>query len=125
MRSGKLRYKVSLQRRQDDQQPGGQVEHSYVEVAKVWCGIASLTGREYLAAQQINSEISSKLTIRFRPEVDETYRIVHTVKHDESPPWTDVYDVLAVLPDERTGRREMGLLCAKRVAEGWRGGTAP
>jgi SPP1 family predicted phage head-tail adaptor len=125
VRSGKLRHKVSLQRRVDDQEPGGQVAHSYVETAKIWAGIASLSGREFLAAQQINSEITSRIAIRFRPEVNETYRIVHTIKHDESPPWTDVYDVIAVMPDEKTGRREMSLLCAKRVAEGWRGGTEP
>lgn len=125
MRSGKLRHKVDLQRRVDVQQPGGQVKHSYAHVAYIWANVASLSGREFLAAQQINSEVTSRINVRFRPDIDSTFRIVHTVNYTESPPWTDVYDVLYVLPDEKTGRRELSLMSALRVAEGWRGDTAP
>lgn len=122
MRSGRLRHLVSLQIRQDSQQPGGQVVHSYVETAKIWANVSPLSGREFFAAQQVNSEITTKITVRFRPEIDSTYRIVHTVNRSVSPPWTDVYDVLAVVADEKTNRRELALMCVRRVAEGWRSG---
>jgi SPP1 family predicted phage head-tail adaptor len=120
MQSGRFRHQVSLQRRTDSQNPSGQVSHSYAEFAEPWARISSITGREFVAAQQVQSEVTTKITIRWRHDVDETCRVVHVVKHDENPQWFDVYDIVAVLPDD-TGRRELQLMCKKLVAEGWRG----
>lgn len=121
MRSGKLRFRVTLQRRVDTQQPGGQVKHTYTEIDEVWAGIAPLSGREFFAAQQVQSQVTTRINIRMRSDIDETTRVIHITNHTESPVWFDVYDVTSVLPDEKTGRRELSLLCIKRVAEGWRG----
>lgn len=121
MQSGKLRHRVTLLRRVDNQQPGGQVQHSYVPFAEVWGNVRSLSGRELIAAQQVNSEINTEITIRFRNDVDETCRAQHIINYDVSPPWFDAYDILAVMPDPKTNRRELRLACVKRTAEGWRG----
>jgi len=121
MQSGKLRHRVTLLRRVDNQQPGGQVQHSYVPFAEVWGNVRPLSGRELIAAQQVNSLIDSEITIRYRVDVDETCRVQHIIKHDESPQWFDTYDVIAVIPDPKTNRRELRLACVKRTAEGWRG----
>jgi len=121
MQSGKLRHRLTLLRRTDSQQPGGQVAHSYTPFAEVWGGVRPLSGRELIAAQQVNSEINTEITIRFRNDVDETCRAQHIINHDVSPPWFDAYDILAIMPDPKTNRRELRLACVRRTAEGWRG----
>lgn len=121
MQAGRYRHRVTLQRRTDSQDPGGQVVYSYVDAEEAWARIAPLTGREFISAQQVQSEVTTTIYVRWRDGIDETWRVKHVVKHDESPQWFDVYDVVAAMPDEKTGRRELKLMCVKRVAEGWRG----
>ena len=122
MQSGRYRHQVILQRRTDSQDPGGQVVHSYEDVvADAWARIEPLKGREFISAQQVQSEVTTVIYVRYHDGIDETWRVKHVTKHDESPQWFDVYDVFAVMPDDKTGRRELRLMCIKRVAEGWRG----
>lgn len=120
-KSGKRRFRVILQRRTDSQQTSGQVRHSYEDVTELWASIAAVSGREFFAAQQVQSEVTTKIGIAFRDGIDSTYRIKHITRYGESPQWFDVYDVVAALPDEKTGRRDLNLMCVKREAEGWRG----
>lgn len=120
-KAGKRRFKVILKRRTDSQQTSGQVKHTYEFVANLWASIAAVSGREFFAAQQVQSEVTTKIGIGFRDGIDSTYRIEHITRYSESPQWFDVYDVVAVTPDEATGRRDLLLYCTKREAEGWRG----
>lgn len=121
MQSGKLRHQVILERRTDVQQPGGQVKHDYVPFATdVWAAIEPVSGREFFAAQQVQAEVTTRIRIRWRDDVDETCRIRHVTRHT-IPIHEDIYDIAAVLPDAKTGRRELVLMCTKRTAEGWRG----
>lgn len=120
MQSGKLRFTVTLQRRVDTQEPGGQPIHTYTDFATVKANIRPLTGREFIQAQQIQADLSTEINIRFRPDVDETCRVTRIIDHSESPPVVEAYDIVAVLPDPKTGRRELRLMCTKRSAEGWR-----
>lgn len=122
MQSGKYRHQVTLLRRVDTQQPGGQVKHSYEPFAEgVWARIAPVSGREFFAAAQVQSEVTTRISIRWRDDVDETCRVRHVTDHSVSPQLFDEYDVRAALPDEKTGRRELVLMCTKGPAEGWRG----
>lgn len=122
MQSGKYRHRIILLRRTDSQGQSGQVEHSYVPFASdVPARISPIAGREYFVAQQVQSEVTTRISIRWRDDVDETCRVVHEFDHSVSPPLTDVYDIKSALPDEKTGRRELVLMCTRNVAEGWRG----
>lgn len=123
MQSGKYRHRVILLRRVDNQQPGGQVEFTYEPIAEVWARVAPLSGRELIAAQQVQSEVTTRINIRWRDDIpiNETSRVHHITKNSESPPWYDAYDVNTALPDEKTGRRELVMTCIARTAEGWRG----
>lgn len=123
MQSGKYRHQVMLLRRVDSQQPGGQVSHTYEHIATVWARISPLSGRELIAAQQVQAEVTNRINIRWRDDIDinATSRVQHIVKRSVSPAWFDVYDVTSALPDEKTGRRELSMMCVRRDAEGWRG----
>lgn len=120
MRSGKLRYRVKLQRRVDSQNPSGQVVHNFTDLGEVWAEIMPGRGREFFAAAQIQATAPAEIRIRYLPDVDETCRVVHITRHD-SPQLIDYWDIAAPpIPDAKTGRTDLLLMCTKGVAEGWR-----
>lgn len=121
MQSGKYRYRVRLLRRTDTQLDSGQVKHTYVEFAFVPARISDITGREFFAAAQVQSEVTTKISIRWRADVDATCRIERTIDHSSSPEVVESYDIIAVIADEKTNRRELTLMCKKNPAEGYRG----
>lgn len=120
MQSGRYRHQVTLFRRADTQGSSGQVEHRYSSFATCMARISPVSGREFFAAAQVQSEVSTRISIRWREGVDETCVVKHVTDYSASPEEFDIYDILAVLPDEKTGRRELVLMCAKRIGEGWR-----
>jgi SPP1 family predicted phage head-tail adaptor len=122
MQSGKYRHQVILLRRSDNQTGSGQVKFDYVEVATVWARIMPITGREYFSAKQVQSEGQLKIAIRWRDDVDETWRVRHITDNSVSPPLYDEFDIKSPpIADEKTGRRELMLMCEKSIAEGFRG----
>ena len=123
MQSGKLRHKVTLQRRVDTQQTGGQAVHSYTDIATVRAMIAPFRGREFIAAQQIQADLTTEITIRFRNDVDETCIVRHVVNNSVSPVEEEIYEIYSVMPDDKTARRTLRLMCVKRSADGWRNPT--
>lgn len=120
MKVGRLRHYVTLQRRQD-QVVNGEVVLAWVDLANVWAGIEPLSGREFFAAQQINSDATVRIQIRWRDDVDSTTRVKHQITHD-SPARFDYYDVSAVLADPVITRRWLTLVCVKRDSESFRSG---
>jgi SPP1 family predicted phage head-tail adaptor len=118
----KLRHRVTLQKRSQTQDDAGQISNDFADfMTGVRASIEPLSGREYVAAQQVQSEISTRIQARWRPGLDETQRIVH-VKGTDSPAPVDVYDIAAVLPDPDSGRHWVTFLCIKRISEGFRRG---
>jgi SPP1 family predicted phage head-tail adaptor len=121
MQTGRYRHRLILERRVDTKQPSGQVVHTYTEFAEILGSVEALSGREFFAAAQVQADVSTRIRMHWRDDVDETCRVVHIVNHD-SPMKVELYDITAVLPDAKTGRREIQLMCTKRIAEGWRRG---
>lgn len=121
MNAGQLRYSVTLQRRVDQQDAVGQVVHTYEDIADVLAAIEPLNGREAIAAQQIAAEVSTKITVRHRDDLNATSRVTHIARY-AVPQVVEIYDVLAVMADAETGRTWLKLLATKRIAEGWRRG---
>jgi SPP1 family predicted phage head-tail adaptor len=126
---GRLRHRVRLQRQVDHEDSSGEVVRMWEDLdlsdsstdGKVAAAIEPLSGREFVAAQQINSEASVRVTIRWRPGIESSMRVVHE-SYPGSPALTDIYDVLAALADPVINRRWITLLCARRTAEGYRSG---
>lgn len=128
MQPGRLRHRIDLQTPVDQQDSFGEPITTWQDfVANVPAAIEPLAGREFYAAQQEQSDVTTRIRIRWRQGVTELMRAVHTfvIDPDTSPPTfqSDVYDIEAVLPDQRSGRRELVLMCRKRGAEGFQSGT--
>ncbi|MES1947436.1 phage head-tail adaptor [Salinisphaera sp. C84B14] len=102
--AGQLRHKITLQARQETRSDYGEVTLDWAEVASVWAHVAPQSGREYFAAQQVQSEVSTRVTIRYRDDVDATMRVTHRGK---------TYDIEAVLPDDGSGFDHLTLMCAE------------
>jgi SPP1 family predicted phage head-tail adaptor len=69
MRPGKLRHRVTLQKIESVRQPGGTYEEQLVDVATVWANIIPKRGTERYQAQQIESELSHTIVLRYRSDV--------------------------------------------------------
>jgi SPP1 family predicted phage head-tail adaptor len=81
MRSGKLRHRVTLQK-PDPSVTADEYGHkrpgAHVDVLTCDARIEPRTGRELLLAQQIQSEATHRVTVRFSPslaDMDTTWRV--------------------------------------------------
>lgn len=120
MQAGRLRHRVTLQRRADTQSTSGEVVPGYEDILTVWASIEPLSGREMFAAQQVQSEVNTRIRIRWRPEIDSTVRVVNALTATRKG--SDFYDVLSASEDAQSGRQHWTLFCVRRIAEGWRRG---
>jgi len=73
--AGRLRHRVQIEAdtptRASD---GGDVE-AWSTVATVWAGIEPLSGREYFTAQQTQSQVTHKITVRYFRGLTAAHRI--------------------------------------------------
>ena len=108
MRAGMLRHRVTIQRQELVFGKFGAPLHDKVweNVATVWASLEAMSGREFFASQQVQSEVTHKVTIRFRPGVAADMRIVHGGR---------VFGIVAPLPDNRGTR--LVLMCREVSCE--------
>ncbi|MGF6607056.1 SPP1 family predicted phage head-tail adaptor [Paraburkholderia sp. WSM4175] len=79
------------------------------EVATVYAAIESLSGREWLASSEFRSDVTTRIRIRWREDIDASMRVLHHAT---------IYRIDAVLPQHQ-GRSEVFLLCSTgAVTEG-------
>lgn len=93
MKIGSLKHRIVLQKKMITEDALKQQTENWTDFAFVWAGIEPLSGREYFAAQQINSEISVRITIRHLSGITAEARVVFDSR---------IFEVLSVInPEER------------------------
>jgi SPP1 family predicted phage head-tail adaptor len=109
--AGRLRHRVHLQEFTSTLDTDGANVESWIDsVGRLMpAEIVALSGRELIAAQSIQSRVSSRIRIRYLPGVRAAMRIVHRAT---------IYNIEAVIPDPDSGQRYMTLLCSSGVNEG-------
>ncbi|HDR1907264.1 TPA: phage head closure protein [Pasteurella multocida] len=75
MQIGKLRHRITLQKQVNTLNEFGATVTEWQDFAVVWAEIKPFFGREYFAAQQMQSEITTQIFIRYLPEVLPTMRV--------------------------------------------------
>lgn len=75
IRAGKLRHKVEIQEKIVSRDSMGGEEITWVPFIYCRCQISPLSGREYFAAQQVQSTVSHKMQMRYQPGIKPTHRI--------------------------------------------------
>ena len=110
MQAGRLRHRVTIQEPVKDQDPEtGAVINSWRDVVTVWAEITDLSAREFIAAQAVNSAVTTKIVIRFRHGVTNRNRIVHQ---------DVIYNIAGVLADNKSGRDYLTIPCFAGVNDG-------
>lgn len=95
MRAGRLNKRITIQTRTDPQDAGGAGIPTWTDLATVWASIEPLKGRELIAADAANSEVSGNIRIRYRAGVSASSRVKYGARY---------YDVLAVINTDERGR---------------------
>lgn len=65
MRSGDMDRKIIIQSRTLSKNASGEAEETWATFATVWAQKLDFAGKEYFAAKQVNSEVSTKFKIRW------------------------------------------------------------
>lgn len=79
--AGELNRRVTIQYQAKTQDTDGAEIVTWTDLDTVWAKIETLQGREYFAAQQVKSEASSKITIRYKTGLDTTMRFKYGNRH--------------------------------------------
>ena len=110
-RAGQYRHRVVIQDWTEIRDPdtGGFTEAWVTVFEGVPARIVPSSGREFLAAAAIQSEIIGRIVIRARPGLNAKQRILHN---------GDIYNVHAWLPDPESGRDYISAPVSRGVNEG-------
>lgn len=109
MRAGRLRHRILIESRIESRDEFGGVTLAWGVVEdNVPAEIVPLSGREFLAAGELQGEVTTRMTIRYMPGIEANMR----VQHDGQ-----VYRIVAALPDP-TLRRHITLMCATGAGDG-------
>ena len=107
--AGRLTNRITLQRKvasgQDDY---GAPQTTWADVATVWAAVEPLTGREFWAAQQVQSEASILIIIRYRSDVTPDMRAVMDSR---------TFSIMAPPIDWRERHEYLQLMCGEGVLD--------
>lgn len=92
--AGRLRHRVTLQRPEVLQDTHGDIINTWRTVATVWAAVEPLSAREFIAARSIQSKADTRITVRYRADVQPDWRIVFRRR---------LYNIEGVLPDKDSG----------------------
>lgn len=101
MNAGQLDQRVTVERLQQGQDEYGGPVTTWAPLFTTWAAVEPLTGREYFAAAAVQSEVTTRLRLRFRPGVSAADRVTHEGR---------VYDITSVI-DFKSSNRELVLMC--------------
>ncbi|MEZ2792173.1 phage head closure protein [Proteus terrae] len=106
MKIGKLRHRITFQKYVSERLPSGQPHNKWIDIATTWSEVKHLSGRELISANAEMSEVTVRVWMRYRPDINSTCRMVW---------YEQIYDIQSVIPDERLTRLE--LLCKQGVKQ--------
>jgi len=76
MLAGRLRHKVTIQRKVSTKNEWNEPVVEWKDVTTVWASVEPIRGREFWASRQVQSEVTHRVRIRCLPGLDPTMRIV-------------------------------------------------
>ena len=104
MRVGQLRTRMQLQEPVEVTGAEGEIDRAWLTVRGCWGDVEPLSGREYWMAQQVKSDVTHKVRVRYDRTITDKHRLL-LGQYDNGP----VLNIAAVLPDQK--KAFMDLLC--------------
>jgi SPP1 family predicted phage head-tail adaptor len=109
MDAGQLDQRLTLQQKSTTTNGFGEDVVTWNDVATVWAKAAPLRGREFSSAAETQSSAEVRFTVRFRDDVDETWRLM----------WRGKAYALVAPPINVGGTREwLEMMCQSGVRDG-------
>lgn len=101
-----LRDRITIQQLVSGQDSYGQPIDVWQDVVTTWARVEDLSGREYFAAQQVpTSQITTRVTIRWRNDIKPYMRIIHGSR---------IYDIQSV-PDPGGKKKYCQIMCKEVI----------
>lgn len=113
--AGRLRHRITIQEKVTVviNPDTGEKETVWQDVAEVWAAIEPLSAREFIASQQVDSEISARIVLRYRAGLNSAMRFVH-VKDGQSV----YYNPKDFLADPDSGLEYLTSPCSTGLNDG-------
>jgi SPP1 family predicted phage head-tail adaptor len=109
--AGKLRHRVDIEQQTYTQNSQtGEMTLTWTTFAQsIPASIEPLSAREFIQAAAVQSDVTTRIVIRYRTGVTAAMRIKHGAT---------LYNIRGVLPDKVTGREYITLPCSEGVSDG-------
>ena len=101
MRAGRLDQRVTVEQLVTIGDSWGGTVEAWAPLMTVWAEVSPLVGREYLAAQAAQSEVTARVTMRYRRGITAQDRVIHN---------GTTYNIVSLI-DVRSDHRELVLMC--------------
>ena len=101
MKAGDLDQRVTLERQQSGVDELGQPLAEWAALGSCWAAVLPLVGREFISAQAVQSEVTTRVVIRYRPGIAASDRVNHEGR---------IYNIVSVI-DKRSQHDELQLMC--------------
>ncbi len=120
MNPGTLRHWLTFETLYSGQDSDGATTEEWVPAFSVNhrmpCQVIALSGRELIAAQAVQSKVSTRIVARYRPGFSAVMRA--WFQDPLAYPGSVVFNIEAVVPDPDSRRRFVTLLCSSGVNDG-------
>jgi SPP1 family predicted phage head-tail adaptor len=70
-----LRHKITLQERKNTENEYGESTEEWIDIYTIWASVNPVVGREYFAAETVNSEVTHKIRIRYKENINPFMRV--------------------------------------------------
>lgn len=107
--AGRLRHVVAIERQVEVVDSNGDHSRDWEYVTSKRCEIKSLSGRDLLIAQQVQSNVSVMVVMRYTTDVDATCRLKKGGV---------IYSIAAVITDPESMREWISLPCSVGLNDG-------
>lgn len=81
MQAGRLRHRITIQEPVTAHNGFNEAITTWVTVATVWASVEPISGREFFAAEHVQSEITHRVRVRYRAGIAPTMRVVFDGRH--------------------------------------------
>lgn len=107
--AGRLRHRVTIQEPVGAQdQDTGAMDITWQDVTTVYCAIEPVSVKEFIASQSEASKVTTRITIRYRSDINFTMRAYHAAKNQ-------YYNIEGILADKNSGLEYITLACSEGV----------
>lgn len=119
MRIGGLRDRITIESPVEETNDAGEVIIvAWQTVAELWASVEPVLGREFFSAAQVQSDITTRIRIRYRTGLTTKMRVKYE-RNVNDVMVAEYYDIESLI-NTYEDRRETQLMCRQRTAEGIR-----